>query len=205
MCRTSARVLWMLGVSAAVLFVAGSGHAASLGGFSCITNNDSGNCAIGEAQISADLTNNVLTITMSGTDAAVIEEIFVEGAGVTGDPFLGGTGMVRFSDAAIGGNLPGGDPIGFDTDYNFAASNPGPRWGIGYHNQDRTAVQIGRFTLTTPTGDVSDLRIGVHVIGYKNGGSESFVTSTTTPVPEPSAALTFAAGMLVASRGLRRR
>lgn len=202
MCRTTARVLWALGVSAVALLLASSGNAASLGAFSCITNNDSGNCAIGEAQISADLDGNVLTITMSGTDAAVIDQIFVEGAGVTGGSFLDGTGIVQFSGLAIGGNLPGGNTIGFDTDYNFAASRPAPRWGIGYHSQDRTAVQIGQFTLTGD-GDLSDLRIGVHVIGYENGGSESFATAT--PVPEPSAALTFVAGMLVASRALRRR
>jgi hypothetical protein len=39
-------------------------------------------------------------------------------------------------------------------------------------------------------GDQSgSLRIGIHVQGFANGGSESFVNATPTPVPVPAAGL----------------
>lgn len=182
---------------AAVLF-SGLSQAVSIGSFSCITNNDAGNCAVGAAELSGDLTGNILTITMSGSDAAVATRIFIEGAGLTGGSFLDGVGIVTFGNAALGGNLPGGNSQGFVSAIHFDAANPGPRNGIGYHNQDQTVVQLGRFRLN---GDLSDLRFGVHVTGYANGGSESFITS---PIPEPSAAAVFGIGMLIAGRKLRR-
>jgi hypothetical protein len=62
------------------------------------------------------------------------------------------------------------------------------------------------FSLTLAGGDfddlLSDLRVGVHVIGYESGGSESFVAAA---VPEPHAALVFGVGALVVGAVLRRR
>jgi hypothetical protein len=50
--------------------------------------------------------------------------------------------------------------------------------------------------LTTGT-----LRIGIHVIGYGSGGSESFINE---PVPEPGTGLLLGGGLLVLA-GVRRR
>ena len=187
-----------------VLLLAGPTQAISLGplgAFTCITNNSAADCAIGEAQLSADLTGDVLTITMNGSDAAVVEQVFIEGAGVVGGSFLGGVGIVDFGDAVAGGNLPGGNSIGFDEAINFAAHKPAPEHGIGYHPKDTTVLQVGRFQLE---GDPSELRVGVHVIGYGSGGSESFVTGRPgAPVPEPSAALMFGLGTLVVGSRIR--
>lgn len=190
-------------IATAVLLVGGAAHAASLGGFTCITNNSAGDCAIGESQLSGDLTGNVLTITMNGPFDAVVEQVFIEGA-VTSGTFLGGSGgVVAFGDSSPGGNLPGGNPVGFDEAINFAAGAPPPKNGIGPHPTDGGFPQSGQFLLV---GDVSDLRIGVHVIGYGSGGSESFVTGEPgNEVPEPSAAVVFGLGALLVGSRVRRQ
>ena len=88
----------------------------------------------------------------------------------------------------------------FTEAWNITAINPAPRKGIGWHPQDQTSPQTGKFNLT---GDLTDLRIGVHVIGFESGGSESFVS--LDPVPEPNALLAFAVGALVVAHQVRRR
>jgi hypothetical protein len=46
------------------------------------------------------------------------------------------------------------------------------------------------------------LRVGIHVIGYGSGGSESFIN---VPVPEPGTGLLVGAGLLVLAAHRRRR
>ena len=198
------RALTVSFLSLASLLLLASGPAAAVpfDSFDCITNNNAGDCAIGESQLSADLTGNVLTITMTGTDAAVVSQIFIEGAGVTGIGFAAnlGAGLVTFGAGAAGGNLPGGNQpsVNFVEAVNIAANAAPPRMGIGWHNTDQNSPQTGAFTMS---GDLSDLRVGVHVIGFGSNGSESFVS---TPIPEPSALLAFCVGGLLVCQQIRR-
>ncbi|MGH0029483.1 MAG: PEP-CTERM sorting domain-containing protein, partial [Myxococcota bacterium] len=46
-----------------------------------------------------------------------------------------------------------------------------------------------------------DLRIGIHVIGFSSGGSESFIN---TPVPEPGTAVLLGAGLAATALARRR-
>jgi hypothetical protein len=62
-------------------------------------------------------------------------------------------------------------------------------------------LQAGR-TFADVVDDLTtgELRIGIHVIGYGSGGSESFIN---TPVPEPGSAALLGAGL--AALGARAR
>jgi len=195
--------LWIGSPAAAVEFEA----------FSCITNNDAGDCAIGTTQLSATVVQSggdaVLMISMTGPQAGVVEQIFIESSFITAISFQASTatGVVAFGTGQVGGNLPGGAMVGFDEVFNIAADNPAPSNGIGRHPQDDVSPQTGAFLLSLTGGDFSDLltdlRIGVHVIGYSSGGSESFIS---TPIPEPGTFALLATGLLgLATAGRRNR
>jgi hypothetical protein len=180
--------------------------AAAIGTFSCITNNNANDCAIGTAQLSATLleldAGALLTITMAGSEVGVVEQLFIESRFVTEISFEGSilSGTVVFGSGQAGGNLPGGNSISFIEAVNIAANNPAPWYGIGRHPKDDDYPQAGQFLLSLDDGGyndlLSDLRIGVHVTGYASGGSESFVI---TPIPEPGTAVMFGFGLLALS------
>jgi hypothetical protein len=200
-----------LSIVVAVCLVAGRADASPLMSFGCITLNVASDCAIGEAQLSGSVVASngdaLLTIQMAGAVEAVVEQVFIESNIVSAISFLGsgGGGTVNFTSDGSPGNLPGGNGVGFVTAVSASADNPKPRHGIGRHNQDNTSPQSSMFLLTLLGGDfhdlLSDMRIGVHVIGFESNGSESFVTE---PVPEPSTALLLAFG-LAAMAAQRRR
>ena len=189
---------------AAVVFGASSAEAVPLAPFTCITNNVATNCGIGTSQLSGDLTGNMLTIKMTGSIPAVVKQLSIEGAGVTSLSFVSSTafGTVAFGAASAGGNLPGGNSLSppFMEAFTINALSPAPPLnGIGFHNQDQNSPQEGKFMLG---GNLTGLRIGVHVIGYDFGGSEAFVT---TPIPEPSTLLLLASGLAGLGFFMRRR
>ncbi len=209
--RTRLIAIGILGAGA-VLFGAAPAQALLLGSFSCITNNDAGDCAIGTTQLLGTIApvNSILvilTITMNGLDAAVVEQVFIESSVVSGISFTGSlaNGTVAFTADGSPGNLPGGNTVNFVTAASASADSPPPFNGIGFHPQDQFPFQSGTFLLTL-TGDdldpVNDLRVGVHVIGYTSGGSESFVTR---PIPEPGTLLLIGTGLVGLGAGARRR
>jgi hypothetical protein len=161
--------------------------------FECITDNDAGDCSTGTTQIMMSVVEAgddiLLTVSMIGSGDGVISQIFIESSLVSEISFVSsvGTGSVAFGEGADGGNLPGGNPIGFEEAVNIKTSNPGPLWGIGRHSQDDVSGQSAEFLLVLTGGTFAELlenlRVGVHVIGYESGGGESFAA---VPVPEPS-------------------
>jgi hypothetical protein len=165
--------------------------------FGCITSNDVGDCSIGEAALSMTIVESggeaLLTVTMTGSDPAVVEQVFIESEFVSAISFAGsvGAGVVGFSSGVTGGNLPGGNPLDFTEAVNTSAFSQAPLWGIGAHPQDQVSGQSGTFLLSYSGATfeelVAELRIGVHMIGYASGGSESFVSvPLPLPIPEPS-------------------
>ena len=204
-CRLRLTVIGILG-AVALFFGAGSGHAVPLNTFTCITNNIAGDCAIGVAQLSGSVEGPsagtaILEIVMSGAANAVVEQVFIESSFVTGASFISNTGIagsfVEFTVDGSPGNLPGGNQpaVAFMVDVSVSADPPPPRNGIGRHPSDNLSPQSGLFGMTH-TGSfadlLSDLRVGVHVIGYTTDGSESFVSA---PIPEPSTLLLLASGL----------
>lgn len=111
--------------------------------------------------------------------------------GVLGDP------NVDFTQGGTPPNLPGGNAVNFQTTAGFLADsdpavqpdgvNPNEVLGIVFN------LQIpGSFADIVAELTNGDLRIGLHVQGCADGGSESFVNN---PDPEPSVGILRALGL----------
>lgn len=96
-------------------------------------------------------------------------------------------------------DLPGGNQIGFSADSNFTASPPPPKNGLNpgeFAYFDFAGASYSKVVQGINTGQV---RFGVHVIQVGSNGEDSI---SMVAVPEPSAALLGAIGVLAL---LRRR
>lgn len=188
---------------AGLLLLAAPAGAVPLAGFDCVTLNQAGDCAIGEVQLAGDLLqgpDGVVTLTLSNTgpEAAVIANVYLETGLVEEISGASGTGV----EFVVGGsppNLPGARKT-FDVRHRTRAVPAPPKNGIG-------PGESATFTLfLAPDADfdllLADLRIGVHVIAFESGGSESFVTR---PVPEPRSVLLLLLGLSAAYAARTRR
>ena len=213
------RIGIMLGALLASALPAASGSALPLG-FDCITGNVAGDCAIGEAQLSVDVSDlgggQVLFVfSNAGPDASSITDVYFDDGtllGIAGlidadDNALGpfGHAGVDFSQGASPPDLPGGNDVGFEVTAGFLADsdpaaqpngvNPLETLGVVFNLQGGGTFADILSELTT-----GELRIGIHVQGFATGGSESFIN---IPVPEPGTALLLGVGLGLL--GLRRR
>jgi hypothetical protein len=155
-----------------------------LDSFECLTDNSAVDCAIGRSQLSGEIEEAspgevTLTLSNSGPDAAVVARVYIESQLVAAINALPGEG-VSFASGGSPPVLPGGNKA-FEVAGFASALPPPPQAGIG-------PGETGRFTLMLYGGAsfedlVTDLRVGVHVIAFDSGGSESFLTQ---PIPEPS-------------------
>lgn len=181
-------------------------------GFQCLTQSQPGDCAIGETQFSVNATDQGGGVVRfhfknAGPAASVLSELyFDDGSLLTLSNVIDGPG-VDFEWDASPPNLPGGEnavPPFQVTEGFLAASVPSPvvngagptEWvAIEFTLQNGQSFADVISELTT-----GELRIGIHVIGFASGGSESFIN---TPIPEPSTALLLGGGLL--GMALRRR
>lgn len=192
--------------------------------FYCITNTSASNCAIGEAQLAVDVTsysgNQVLfTFTNTGSAQSTISEIYFDDGTLLGisslidkDNGVGGDPNVDFSPGGNPPNLPGGNNIfpAFQVTAGFLADadNPAPTWGV---SPGQWLGIVFNLQSGGTYGDVlaelanGDLRIGMHVINFANGGSESFVNNPFV-VPLPAAVWLLGSGLLgLGAIGRRRK
>lgn len=136
------------------------------------------------------------------------------------------TGVVDFEEGASPGDLPDGNTMyekfgfpNFEVTAGFLADsdppvshngiNPGEELGILYELQTgRTYADVYRELESSSLGP--DLRVGIHVQGFQDGDSQSFVTGGPRPtadvIPEPST-LVIWSGLAAIGAGLgwRRR
>lgn len=206
-------------------------------GFDCITNNSAGDCAIGEGQLFMDVIWNpndtgfgpatigpneiFFVFRNTGPAKAVVEQIFFDGiGGVLNLGIYNGTGVFFQQDAKCKqgtctpnpGNLPGGNMYSFTADDSYSADSPAPTNGIGAGEQLGILFSIAPDTyadVLTALGDGS-VRVGMHVIAYQSGGSESFLNGPPQddpgpPVPEPGSFAALALGMFGVGYAIRRR
>jgi hypothetical protein len=205
------RVLLLLALVAAFAFAVAPARAVTIG-FECLTNNDPGDCAIGESQFSVDVTDQGGGIvrfhfTNAGPDASVLSEVyFDDGSLLALSNVIDGPG-VDFEPDASPPDLPGGEEAipPFEVTEGFLAESvPSPVVNGAGPNEwvkiDFTLQGGQSFADVISELTSGELRIGIHVIGFASGGSESFIN---TPVPEPSTALLLGGGLV--GVGLLRR
>jgi len=203
------RSRWLpLGLVFAVLWAS---PAAAIGfGFYCVTGNLAGDCAIGEAQLSVDVSDIgggqvLFQFGNSGPDASSITDVYFDDGALLGLATVVNGSGVSFTQLATPAEMPGANNVSppFVTTSEFSANsvpavqpngvNPGESLGIvfdlvGGMNYGDVLSQLGSGVL----------RIGIHVQGFASLGSESLVN-----VPEPGSALLVAVGL--AGLGANRR
>lgn len=170
--------------------------------FDNITNNSAVNAATGEAQLKVDVTQPGLsqilfTFTNSGPAASSITDIYFDDDVplLTYASFIEGSG-VSYTVGASPGNLPGGNPYSFSSDYDYDSDspaqpngvNPGEYLSILFNYKDPINYN---FNTILSAIDAKTFRIGIHVQGFADGGSESFIIGPpdnpgNPPVPEPA-------------------
>ena len=181
-------------------------------GFDCLTNSIAGDCAIGEAQLTVDVTDAggsqvSFTFQNSGPDASAISEIYFDDGTLLGISSVTSGPGVDYVTGANPMNLPGAnlaDPD-FEVTAGFLAeSTPAPPInGVGPGEWVTIVFDLmggGSFADVISELTTGELRIGIHVIAFTSGGSESFINP---PIPEPGTALLMGLGL--AALGYRRR
>jgi len=203
--------LWIAFTSAFALLL-GAGQASALTiGFDCLTGNLAGDCAIGEAQLTVEVKDQGAGVVRfhfrnAGPEASSISEVyFDDGSLLALSTVTDGPG-VDFEPDASPPDLPGGEnavPPFQVTEGFLAQSVPSPSMnGVGPSEWVMIDFTLqGGQTYLDVVDDLTTgaLRIGIHVIAFDSGGSESFIN---TPVPEPGTAVLVGLGLL--ALGVRR-
>jgi hypothetical protein len=178
-------------------------------GFYNITNNSTTNALIGQTQLSMDVSDYGVGLVSfkfinEGLEDCVISEIYFQDGSILGFSSINESlSEVDFKEEEIGNinpkNLPGGKSIDpkfiATTAFSIEPLNPEPTWGVGpgewveivysLQSTKKYADIIGEM-------DNADLRIGIHVQSFADGGSESFINT-----PEPATMVLLGLGGLV--------
>jgi hypothetical protein len=176
--------------------------------FGCITNSVAANAVAGSAQLWVDVEDTPgpgfvsFTFYNSGPLPCSITDVYFDDGTLLGISSITNSAGVDFNTGAAPPNLPGGNLIspafvttaGFSADSNPPAQpngvNPGGWLRITFTLVGGNTYADTISALNTP-GD--NLRIGIHVQGFADGGSESFVNVPTPGGLALLAALPFAA------------
>jgi hypothetical protein len=186
-------------------------------GFQDITYNSAADEAIGEAQLSVEVTDAggglvSFLFSNSGPYASSITDVYFDDGSLLGisqiiDSENGGSAGVNFSADATPPNLPGGNNLdpSFEATEGFSADSDAPASWNGVNPGEWLEIlfdlQSGQTFADVESELISGaLRIGIHVQGFDDEDSESFVA--TVPAPDSLALLAFG---LLALAGISRR
>jgi hypothetical protein len=186
---------------------------AALFGFSGITNNNSYNVGIGEAQLFMDVTDAgsgqvSFDFVNLGPEASTVARIYFDYTfEMFSDWYFHDLACgVSFSEDASPPNLPGGKPFGFGADFSLGADPAPPKNGINPGESLEIIFDLAAgFTFSDVIQALlsSDLQIGIHVIAFDSGDGESFINNPQI-VPLPPTIILMGTG-LFGLIGMRKR
>jgi hypothetical protein len=195
--RFAAAVLLLM--SSLFMLVTPASAASQTYSFFNITNNNPGDAAIGEAQLSVTVSDVVgqptqvlFTFNNAGPAASSIADIYFDDGTLLGISTIYDDGACQpagtsFSVGASPSDLPGGNAVGFQVTAGFSADSDSPIQPCGVNPGEDVAILFDLQAGMTYANVISDLqtgelRIGIHVQGFATGGSESFVNRPPTAI-----------------------
>lgn len=197
----------MIGVLIAGVLVSPMASAGVIFGFDRITNNG-GDPGV-DSQLTVDVSDEGggkvrFTFGNAGPLASSITDVYFDDGTLLGiSSVINGAGVSFTGGSGSPGNLPSGNTINFDTTAGFLADSNAPAQPNGVNPGETLAIIFNlinsktyadtlaamALSLANPGVDMfNGLRIGIHVQGFANGQSESYVNMGNPPtrVPEPA-------------------
>ena len=213
----STRISACLVVVGLFIVCAPTSHAA-LYEFYNITHNDLGDAAIGEAQLTVDVTGLAghqvqFEFHNAGPEASSITGVYFDDGD---EPILsdlasivGGPGVAFHEGGSV---LPGGHSLSpqFVVTAGLQARSDPPVQPNGVNPGEWLRLSLD-LQAGTDWGDVlerlntADLRLGIHVQGFEDEGSESFINKRPPVAPLPGAVVLAGLGLAISGGALRRR
>jgi hypothetical protein len=175
--------------------------------FGCIAFDSSADCATGSAQLQLTVADGGsgtvdFLFTNTGPQASSITDLYFDwkasGLALTEGALTQSAG-VSFGWGATPVDLPGGNSIAFSSDLGLDSNVPTQPSGINPGEWLNIAF-AGSFDQLVQGIHSSELQVGLHVQGFANGGSASFVS-----VPEPTVPAMLLLGFALMRLFVRRR
>lgn len=188
-----------------------------------VTSNSATNVTTGMTALSMeviDLGGSQVAFTFTNNSMSSLTDVYFDDGTLLGISSISDSGVgVAFSSPAAPGNLPGGNAIAFVTTAGFSADSDSPVAPNGVTSGESLTITFTLQSMQTYAsvinalslpngGGVGDLRVGLHVQSFADGGSESFVNvpdGISNPVPEADTYAMLLAGLGLVGFAARRK
>jgi hypothetical protein len=190
-----------------------------------VTNTNAANVATGMAALSMeviDLGGSQVAFKFTNNSISSVADVYFDDGSLLGIFGISGSGAgVAFSQFATPAELPGANNLtpAFSTTAGFSADSDAPVSPNGVTAGEWLTITFTLQSMQTYTdvinalslpnnGGTGDLRVGLHVQSFGDGGSESFVNvpdGVSNPVPEPETYAMLLAGLGLVGFAARRK